>query len=125
VLGGAFGRLSWEHADDAANDAQPRDRAVDRVIARVFAARARQEAVRLNRMGEFDAARATLEATARRIRGYAGRDVELRRIADELLAEARMFVGALPERYRKERFAASHYALQSRTAEGAAIRTRP
>lgn len=125
VLGGSFGRLSWEHADDAANDAQPRDRAVDRVIARVFAARARQEAVRLNRMGEFDAARATLEATARRIRGYAGRDVELRRIADELLAEAGMFVGALPERYRKERFAASHYALQSRTAQGAAIRTRP
>src|SRR5690606_9991160 len=45
VLGGAFGRLSWEHADDAANDAQPRDRAVDRVVARAFAARARQDAV--------------------------------------------------------------------------------
>jgi len=124
ALGGAFGRLSWEHADDAANDTQPRERAVDRTIARVFAARARQEAVRLNRAGRYDAAREALEATARRIRGYAGDDEELQRIAHELQGEAAMFLRELPERYRKERFAASHYDLQSRTAQGAAIRSR-
>jgi hypothetical protein len=66
-----------------------------------------------------------LEATARRIRSYAAHDPELLRIAEELLGEARMFVHELPERYRKERFAASHYDLQSRTAQGAAIRGRP
>ena len=40
-------RLTWTYADDRANDAQPRDREVDRAVARLFAARARQEAVRL------------------------------------------------------------------------------
>lgn len=124
VLGSALGRLSWEHADDAANDVQARDRAVDRVIATVFAARARQEAVRLNRIGEYAAARATLEATARRIASYAGDDVELRRTTDELLRETETFVREMPERYRKERFAASAYALQSRDASGAATRRR-
>ena len=37
--------LAWRYADHAANDAQPRDRDVDRVVARMFAERARQEAV--------------------------------------------------------------------------------
>jgi Mg-chelatase subunit ChlD len=122
VLGGAFGRLSWEHADDAPNDAQPRDRAVDRVIASVFAARARQEAVRRNRMGDYRGARAVLEATARRIRGYAGDDDELRRIADDLLAEASTFERVMPERTRKVAYAQSAYILQSRAADGAAMR---
>lgn len=124
VLGGAFGRLSWEHADDAANDAQPRDRSVDRVIAGVFAARARQEAVRLNRAGDYRAARAVLEATARRIRGYAGDDAELRRIADELAQAAETFERVMPERSRKVAYAQSAYALQSRAADGAAMRAR-
>ncbi len=46
--------------------------------ARIFAARARQEAVGRNRHGDYDGARHLVEATARRIRGYAGRDPELR-----------------------------------------------
>lgn len=122
VLGGPFGRLAWEHADDAANDAQPRDRSVDRVIAAVFAARARQEAVRLNRVGDYLGARAVLDATARRIRSYAGRDRELRRIADELVSESETVRNVLAERTRKEMYARSAYALQSRAADGAALR---
>ena len=124
VLGGAFGKLSWEHADDAANDTQPRDRAVDRVIATVFAARARQEAVRLNRMGDYRGARAVLEATARRIRSYAGSDTELRRIADDLAREGEMFERVMPERSRKVAYAQSAYALQSRALDGAAFRSK-
>ena len=123
VLGGAFGKLSWEHADDAANDIQPRDRGVDRVIATVFAARARQEAVRLNRMGDYRGARAVLEATARRIRSYAGDDVELQRVADDLAREAETFEHVMPERSRKVAYAQSAYALQSRAADGAAMRS--
>ena len=42
-------RLTWTYADDRANDAQARDAEVDRAVARLFAARARQEAVRRNR----------------------------------------------------------------------------
>jgi hypothetical protein len=123
AFGGAFGKLSWEHADDAANDAQPRDRAVDRVIARVFAARARQEAVRLNRMGDYRGARSVLEATARRIRSYAGDDADLWRIADELVREVEMFEQVMPERSRKVAYAQSAYALQSRAVDGAAMRS--
>ena len=78
------GKLCWAYADDAANDHQERDRVVDRAVARMFAARARQEAVGRNRSGDFDGARHAVEATARRIRGYAGRDAELRAILAEL-----------------------------------------
>ena len=45
VLDGTTARLSWQYADDRANDAQPRERSVDRTVAGVFAARARQRAV--------------------------------------------------------------------------------
>ena len=53
-------RLTWSYADDAANDRQDRDREVDRVVARLFAARARQEAVGRNRGGDFIHARRAL-----------------------------------------------------------------
>ena len=43
---------------DAANDVQPRDRMVDRAVAELFAARARQESVALNRSGDWQRARA-------------------------------------------------------------------
>ena len=46
--------IAWTYADNAANDAQPRDRDVDRVVARLFAERAKQEAVALNREGQYD-----------------------------------------------------------------------
>ena len=49
-------RLSWDYADDVTNDQQPRDREVDRVVARMFSARATQEAVRLNRQGDYQGA---------------------------------------------------------------------
>ena len=61
-------RLSWDYADDVTNDHQPRDREVDRVVARMFAARATQEAVRLNRQGDYQRAGALLRSTASRIR---------------------------------------------------------
>jgi len=125
VLADATGRLAWEFADDAANNTQPRDHEVDRVIARVFVARARREAVRLNRAGDFTAARGALEATARRIKGYAGRDPELREIVMELMGEVETFRHAMPERQRKEAYAASAYAMQSRAPDGAARTARP
>src|SRR6185503_10692635 len=57
-------RLVWTYADDRANDDQPRDRDVDRAVARLFAARARQEAVGRNRQGDYAGARRILDATA-------------------------------------------------------------
>ena len=49
--------VAWEYADGPANDAQPRDVEVDRVVARLFAERAKQEAVQLNREGRYEDAR--------------------------------------------------------------------
>ena len=125
VLVDATGRLAWEYADDEANNIQPRDTDVDRVIARVFVARARREAVRLNRAHDYDGARRTLEATARRIKGYAGHDPELREIVRDLLHEVETFRHVMPERSLKEAYALSAYVMQSRGGDGKARRSRP
>ena len=88
---GSSARLAWEYADDRANDAQPRDREVDRLVAGIFAARCRQRAVELNRHGDYGAAAEALTATAKKIRGYASGDPELKAIVDGLLHEAEAF----------------------------------
>jgi Ca-activated chloride channel family protein len=121
---GATGRLAWEYAPDDANDVQPREVEVDRVIARVFVARARREAVRLNRAGDYQGARRMLEATAKRIRSYAGRDAELRTIVDALMREVEQFQQPMQERARKVAYAQSSYEMQSRLADGQARRSR-
>ena len=83
--------LLWQHASHAANDGQPRDRVVDREVARLYAARARAEATEFNRHGEYDRARRVLEATARRIQGYTFGDRELQQLRLDLLDEVRDF----------------------------------
>ena len=114
-------KLAWEYATDQANDGQDRDRDVDRAVARIFAARARQEAVALNRVGDYQAAQQAIRATARRIRKYAGHDQELRSIVDGLEAEEGRFVAPMPEMSRKMAFAASSYEMNSRSVVGKAI----
>ena len=116
-------RLAWEYADDAANDVQPRDRSVDHVVATVFAARTRQEAVALNRVGRYDAAAAALKATSRRIRDYAGQDRHLQEVAMGLDVEADHFATPLPEPDRKAIYSAGAHMLRSRDAMGRAKRS--
>lgn len=120
VLADESAALHWEYANDQANDTQERDRTVDRAVARVFAARARQEAVRLNRAGDFDASRKVLKSTGRRVAEYAGRDPELRKVVDELEREAVVMAAPMPEMARKMAFAVGAYALQSRAPDGQA-----
>jgi Ca-activated chloride channel family protein len=115
-------RLTWAYADDRANDGQARDRDVDRAVARVFAARARQEAVGLNRRGDFTAARDVLKGTARRIAKYAGRDTELRAILAELEAELDRFDKPMLEMSLKMAYAQSSYLSRSRSAMGKAVK---
>ena len=122
MLDGSTARLAWEYADDRANDAQPRERAVDRTVAGIFAARARQRAVELNRRGDYAAASDELKATARKIRGYAGLDPELGAIVDGLLREAETFGHVMVERDRKMRYAMSAYEMRSRDVMGQARR---
>ncbi len=122
VLAGASARLSWEYADDRANDAQHRDRGVDRLVAGIFAARARRRAVELNRRGDYEAASDALKATARKIRAYAGKDQELGATVDVLARESEMFGRVMHERTRKVHFATSANLMQSRDAAGRARR---
>ena len=65
--------VAWTYADHAANDVQERDRDVDRAVARLFAERARQEAVKLNREGRYQEAAARLAGVRAPGRGIRGR----------------------------------------------------
>ena len=117
--------LTWTFADGAANDQQPRDREVDRVVARTYADRALRDAVDLNRRGAWDEARATLLAVANRIRSYAGSDEVLRGIVAELEREAEAWSVQRMEFERKVQYSQSVYSLKSRAVSGAARRREP
>ncbi len=114
--------IGWQYADDATNDVQERDRAVDRAVAKLFAARARQGAVSHNRLGDFREARLGLRQVAERIAGYAGRDPELRSIVRDLHDEEERWAAPMPEMSRKVAHAAASYALRSRAPDGRANR---
>lgn len=114
--------VGWEYADDHTNDSQARDRGVDSAVARLFAARARQGAVKLNRLGDFQEARHELREVARRIAGYAGQDGELRGLVAELRAEEDRFSAPMPEMTRKVAQAAASYSLRNRSVDGRANR---
>jgi Ca-activated chloride channel homolog len=115
-------RLTWTYADDRANDEQPRDRDVDRAVARLFAARARQDAVARNRLGDYTGARRVLEGTAGRIRAYAGHDGELTELVEDLVREERVFAAPMAEPSRKQMHFASANMLRSRDASGRSVR---
>ncbi len=113
---------TWTGADEAGIHGARRDRTVDRAVAALYAARARHEAVALNRAGEFGKARALLEATAARIARYAGRDGELAGIVRRLRADAAQFGEDMSPMARKAAHFASYAALESRSADGKARR---
>lgn len=117
-------RITWTWADHAANDTQARDVEVDRAVAIQFAARARQEAVRLNRQGEFAAARHILSATAKRIREYAARDTRMRELVAELSAEAETFAAPMSALHLKEAHFAGSTLARMRSASGVALKSR-
>ena len=114
--------LSWEYADSRTNDLQERDAEVDRAVARVFAARARQDATRLNRGGDFPAAQAALAAVAKRIRSYAGRDPEMRALVAELELDASNLSAPMPAAALKEMHFRSYASAKMRMPDGKAFR---
>jgi Ca-activated chloride channel family protein len=122
VLAVAPVALSWTYADNPANDAQRRDRIVDRAVAELLAARARQEAVSYNRAGRYDAARAALHAVAQQIGGHAGDDPELTGLLAQLVQDEDQWAAPAPEMTRKAAFAASSYVARGRSPGGQATR---
>jgi Ca-activated chloride channel family protein len=122
VADGASVSLTWVYADGKTNDMQERDREVDRAVARVFAARARQEATGLNRSGNFPAARAALAAVAKRIQSYAGHDSELRSIVAELERDSAEVAAPMPAASLKEMHYQSYAAARMRMPDGKAFK---
>ena len=121
----AEGVVEWTYASHAENDRQPRDRVVDREVAKLYAARARAEATEANRYGDLDRARRVLEGTARRILGYAGDDAALRATAAELLAVMPHYAEqAMSAMMRKQSLYASEAMAKGRSADNRA-RRRP
>ncbi len=116
--------VGWEFADDQTNDRQDRDRTVDRAVAQLFAARARQEAATLNQSGNFAAAVGSLQRVAERIGSYAGDDERLREIAASLRGEEAQWSQSRPRMLLRRVYAESAYAMRSRSATGRA-RRRP
>lgn len=117
-------RVAWTYADNAANDGQARDVEVDRAVATQFAARARQEAVRRNRAGDYQGARDILEATAKRIKRYAGRDERMRALVAELIDEQVRFAVPMPALMLKEAHFASANVARMRSPAGQALKRR-
>jgi Mg-chelatase subunit ChlD len=116
-------RLSWSYAPHRENDEQPRTVAVDRVVARLYAAKARAEAVDRNRDGDLDGARRVLRATARRIRSYAGADRQLLALAEELERDSERYSDTvLPAPELKEAAYIGYSVARSRAPDGKARR---
>ncbi|GDX81689.1 hypothetical protein LBMAG42_35000 [Deltaproteobacteria bacterium] len=111
---------TWETHD--ANDRQPRDVAVDRLVAARHADRAREAAVLANRGRDYGAAKRLLIRVADRIGGYAGHDSILREIEATLRADAVKYSTIMDGRSQKEAYYQSTSSLRGRTASGSATR---
>jgi len=125
LLPSAPEKLAFEYASDEVNDTQPRDLEIDRLVASLEAAKAREAAIQYNRLGEYDQAERRLEGVARKILAYAGNDPELLSIAGELQSEAGRFAREVREMDRKKLYFSASNVASMRGPQGQAIRNRP
>jgi hypothetical protein len=96
---------------------------VDRRVARLFAARARMEAVALNKAGDVRRAQQTLGRVASRIRDYADGDDELTGLAAELATQASgEFAAPMSAPRLKEVHSLASYERRARNPDGQALR---
>ncbi len=115
--------VAFTYADHRANDAQPRDVAVDRAVAHVYAARARAEATESNRHGDFDRARRALVDASRHIVEYAGADAELNALATALRDEVPQYAEeVMSPMAMKAAFFVAESSVKGRTIDGRARR---
>ena len=122
ALAGTECRQEWAYATHPDNDRQPRNQEVDRAVARLYAARARDEATEANREARYEYARYVLEATARRILEYAGDDKELHYVAEELVQAVQEYAMPMTLMSVKASMYAAHTALKGRDSTGHARR---
>ncbi len=117
--------VEWTYAGNPDNDAQPRDREVDRKVAAIYAGRARAEATEANRGGDFEAARRVIERTAARIRQYAGTDSVLNDCWKELKAEVHRYdQEVMSPMLMKASYYAAEMSVKGRVRDGKARRSQ-
>ena len=114
VLGrpSATARFSWAGHDE--NEAQPRDRAVDRLVAALYAARAERDALERNRKQDFTGARQVIERCLARIKQYAGDDPVLFAIVADLQHKAGQFGRDMDKLTSKSLYSMTSRALRGR-----------
>jgi hypothetical protein len=95
---------------------------VDRAVAEAYASLARREAGRLNREGDFDAARKRLDQTVARIKEYAGDDEILNGLVRDLERDKGEYSRQMDVSDRKARYMGTHAALSARDARGGSRR---
>jgi Ca-activated chloride channel homolog len=112
----------WTFASHAACDAQPRNQAVDEAVGEIYAARARAEAVELNRRGDFAAAERTLKNVSARIEEYAGQSVALGQVVKDLLQAAEVTSTPMSPLAMKSMHFEASASLRARDVDGKARR---
>lgn len=112
----------WTWQTHEANDRQPRDVVVDRMVANRHADRAREQAVLANRRHDYGAAKRLLLRIADRIAAYAGGDAELRDLVAALRQDAERYGTVMDVQSQKLAFFGSSAKLRGRTSTGSATR---
>jgi Ca-activated chloride channel family protein len=120
VLAGPPQTLTWEYAERAAVEVEPRDRQLERLVSEMLAAHARSRAVEHNRVGDFRAASNAMQSLATQIESDAGDDEGLRRIASELREESAPLAAPMASAELKRMHYRSHAERAMRTPEGKA-----
>ena len=118
VLGGLEHSVEVTWADRDTDRGQARDVDVDRFVAERYAARAMQDAARLNREGDFRGAAKALRGVARRIQRYAGTDGLLQQTSESLCLEAEAYKAPVSQAKRKKDYARSQAQSSSRAVTG-------
>ncbi len=113
-----FGTLTWMVADDDAVKNQPCDWVVVRAWAERVSARARLEALALNRSGRYADAGRAMRVAAELVLREAGADEAVREIGERMRLEADGFEEQLSAMESKQRHFAATSVLRERTFEG-------
>ncbi len=108
----------WTWVDSQTRRAQPRQAEVEQRVVAYWAQQARQDATVRNREDDLQGARASLCATAARIRAYGGDNPAHLNQAALLLGEVETYRDKLDPRELKARFYASSNALRGRMEDG-------
>ncbi len=121
-LGRQTVEVAWSYVTPDVDLAQPRDRDVDHVVAPAVASVAAQQAVALNRSGQFAAAAAAVRTAAAGVAAFAPGDPQLQELVSTMEREADEYGHGMDELTRKTRYAAAYNVQRSREPGGGARR---